>query len=295
MSTGTPATDTLRLKTRYLVRGTIRFETAWRIGTGREGQTMSDLGLLLDPEGLPVLPGSSLKGKLRATCESLSHALNLRACGLDAAASGVECASDIGLYSRTLRPEYDALLRQHRDSVGERLAWIDRNTCDVCKLFGSPVKTSRLRLADGLLVRETWAGVVQVRDGVVIDRDSRTAVDGLKYDYEVVPAGTAFGIRIDLEDPTDAELALVGAALFEWSAGSSLGGFTSRGLGRFRFVDVSIAGVDFSKPSERVRYLTRTEHLEKLTDRGAWEPFFQSLIERQANTQPPGGGLAGRD
>ena len=31
-----------------------------------------------------------------------------------------------------------------------------------------------------------WPGVTQVRDGVAIDRDSEQAVDGAKYDYEVV-------------------------------------------------------------------------------------------------------------
>ena len=73
---------------------------------------------------------------------------------------------------------------------------------------------------------------MQVRDSVVIDRDSQTAVDGLKFDYEVAPPGAEFELRIDLDNPGDEELALLGAALFEWSAGISIGGFTSRGLGR---------------------------------------------------------------
>ena len=54
---------------------------------------MSDLGVLLDPASRPLLPGSSLKGKLRNTCESLAHALNLSACFLNVAASGVTCSA----------------------------------------------------------------------------------------------------------------------------------------------------------------------------------------------------------
>jgi CRISPR-associated protein Csm3 len=279
MTPTAPAANPFALKSRLLIRGTIRFETAWRIGTGREGQTMSDLGVLLDPEGRPVLPGSSLKGKLRSTCETLAHALDLSACQLDSEASGKECSSDVAHY-KTIREEYKETLKEM--DTAARLAWIARNTCDVCKLFGSPVKAAKLRCADGRLVPESWPHVVQVRDGVVLDRDSHTAVDGLKYDYEVVPPGTAFGVDIHLEDPAPAEVALVGAALFEWSAGSSLGGFTSRGLGRFRLEDIKVFGVDFAgNRTEQIRYLTATKLEDKLTERGNWEAFFREKINRQ--------------
>ena len=56
--------DDLKLKRRYHIRGEIQFETAWRIGSGREGQTMSDLGVMLDPEGLP----SCLVRRSRGSC-----------------------------------------------------------------------------------------------------------------------------------------------------------------------------------------------------------------------------------
>ena len=96
-------TDHLKLASRLSIRGTIRFETAWRIGSGREGPSMSDLGVLLDPEGQPILRGSSLKGKLRSTCEALAPALGpapnqgLSACLLDYNLSKQPCASDVKL------------------------------------------------------------------------------------------------------------------------------------------------------------------------------------------------------
>jgi CRISPR-associated protein Csm3 len=279
MTPSTKADNPFALKSHLLIRGTVRFETAWRIGTGREGQTMSDLGVLLDPEGRPVLPGSSLKGRFRSTCEALAQALGLSACLLDSAASGTPCASDVGHY-KTIREAYKAVLKAE-DTAG-RLSWIADNTCDVCKLFGSPVKAAKLRCTDGRLVPGSWPHVVQVRDGVVLDRDSHTAVEGLKYDYEVVPPGTAFEVDIALEDSTPAEDALVGAALFEWSSGSSLGGFTSRGLGRFRLEAIKVFGVDFAKaPAERIRYLTATKPEDKLTDRGDWEAYFRERIGNQ--------------
>ena len=97
---------------------------------------MSDHGVMRDPSGQPVLPGSSLKGRLRSTCETLAHALALSACMLDRAASGVRCAGDVRYYQE-VRQEYR---KASRRSLQHRLQWISDHTCDVCKLFGSPVQ-----------------------------------------------------------------------------------------------------------------------------------------------------------
>ena len=261
------------------------FDTAWRVGSGKEGETMSDLGVMLTTTGEPILPGSSLKGKLRSTCETLSHALGLSACLLNRAASGIDCTSDVNYY-KSVRENYQNTFQQ---GLNNRLQWIDRHTCDVCKLFGSPVKAGRLWLSDGTL--NDWASVVQVRDGVVIDRDSRTAVDGLKYDYEVVPPSSRFQLCIDLENPTDPEdIALLGAALFEWHAGSSLGGFTSRGLGRFHLEDIKVSKIDLNDPNQRLNFLTKTDSADRFSDlEEKWESYFSNRIEQQlqsiANSQ----------
>lgn len=275
MTNGNAAPVDFALRQRNRLTASLVFDTAWRIGSGKEGETMSDLGVVLDPSGQPVLPGSSLKGKLRSTCETLSHALGLSACMLNHDASGVRCTSDVTYYRR-VREDYRGALRK---GLQNRLQWIDGNTCDVCKLFGSPLQAGRLWVSDGMLAE--WAAVVQVRDGVVIDRDSQTAVDGLKYDYEVVPPGSRFQLCIDLDNPTDQDMALLGAALFEWHAGSSLGGFTSRGLGRFRLEGIQLTGIDMSDPAQRVKFLTATTAEERLSDLGDWQAYFTEKINRQ--------------
>ena len=239
---------------------------------------MSDLGVVIDPKGQPVLPGSSLKGKLRSTCETLSHALGLSTCMLNHDASGVKCTSDVKYY-HDIRDAYEQALQT---GVQERLQWIKEHTCDVCKLFGSPMQASRLWISDGMLTE--WASVVQVRDGVVIDRDSQTAVNGLKYDYEVVPPSSQFELCIDLENPTDQDMALLGVALFEWHAGSSIGGFTSRGLGRFHIENIRLAGVDLTDTNQRVKFLTATRAEERLSDLGDWETYFTTHIQRQLDS-----------
>ena len=263
------------LKRKSRVIASLVFETAWRIGSGREGETMSDLGVVLEPGGQPVLPGSSLKGRLRSTCETLAHALGLKACMLSRDASGVDCTSDVGYYSG-VREKYR---EECRRGLKHRLKWVDDHTCDVCKLFGSPVRAGRLRVSDGTL--KEWASVVQVRDGVVIDRDSQTAVDKLKYDYEVVPPGSRFELCIDLENAYDQDMALLGVALFEWHSGSSIGGFTSRGLGRFHLEDIKLFGADLSDPEQRKKFLIATRAEDRLSDMGCWENWFAEHIRRQ--------------
>ena len=267
-----------RLQQKNRLTASLVFDTAWRIGSGKEGETMNDLGVVMDPKGQPVLPGSSLKGKLRSTCETLSHALGLSACMLNHEVSGVKCTSDVNYY-RSVRDDYQKALQK---GLEDRLQWIDDNTCDVCKLFGSPVQAGRLWVSDGEL--QEWASVVQVRDGVVIDRDSQTAVNHLKYDYEVVPPDSRFELCIDLENPTDRDMALLGAALFEWHAGSSIGGFTSRGLGRFHLECIKLAGVDLSDSAQRVKFLTATTAKDRLSDLGDWECYFTKRIKRQLNS-----------
>jgi CRISPR-associated RAMP protein (TIGR02581 family) len=279
----TPIASDLRLKSKLQIRASIIFETAWRIGSGQEGPT-SDLGVLLDPTGQPILPGSSIKGRLRNTCEALAPALNLKPCLLKVEASGIKCASDVGWYS-SHREEHQQAVRA---GVTEQLDWIEENTCDVCKLFGSPVRAARLRCSDGTLANPA-AAALRVRDGVVLDRDSHTAVDGLKYDYETVAAGTRFRVCFDLDNPTFANEALLGAALFDWHAGSSLGGFTSRGLGRFLLEDVTLHGVDLNDQHERLKYLTSIHAAAKLNDRGDWQLYFTKRIADVLQAVPGGG------
>ncbi|GIW92210.1 MAG: CRISPR-associated RAMP protein [Pirellulaceae bacterium] len=272
MNTVAAILDNMALRKKVLVTFDVIFDTAWRIGSGKEGETLSDLGVVLDPLGQPVLPGSSLKGRLRSTCECLAHALNMTACMLNQQATGVNCTSDVKYYHH-VRESYR---RSTEQGIQARLQWIERHTCDVCMLFGSPVMASRIQISDGVL--QDWAEVVQIRDGVVIDRDSQTAVDGLKYDYEVVPPGSRFAVTIDLDNPSNKDLALFGAALFEWAGGNVLGGFKSRGLGRFHLDNISVRGVDLSDPQQKIRFLTHTEPKDRLSDLGNWEEYFSQRI-----------------
>src|SRR5438093_1489414 len=73
------------------------------------------------------------------------------------------------------------------------------------------------------------------RAGVAIDRDSERAMDGLLYDYEVVPPTMRFGFELLLDNPDDTELGLACLGIAELLNGYfSIGGKRSSGLGRCR-------------------------------------------------------------
>ena len=77
------------------ITGKLTFHTAFHIGSGKEGELSTDMGVLLDPDGKPILPGSTLKGNFRAFAERLVPYLNMTACLMDATLSGFNrCVSD---------------------------------------------------------------------------------------------------------------------------------------------------------------------------------------------------------
>jgi CRISPR-associated RAMP protein (TIGR02581 family) len=241
------------------IKGTLGFETAFHIGSGKEGELATDMGVLIAPDGRPILPGSALKGNFRSLAERLSGYLGLSACLLDNGLSGEGCVT--GLSDQERNPKYEEF--KELKTEHEKLEWLHNNTCEICRLFGSPLYASRIFFSDGLLIN--WSNVLQIRDGVCIDRDSETARYGAKYDFEVVPPGAAFKITIELENPADKELALVGAVLTEWEAGFRIGGFTSRGLGRVRLKDKTVRQVDYTDPDQLKPYLLKREMQEAKT------------------------------
>lgn len=250
-------------KLKIRVTGRLFFETAFHIGSGREGELATDMGVLLEPDGRPILPGSTLKGNFRATAERLAGYLGLSACLLDSNLSGENCVSDEKIRKKIIekntgKTNYEEF--KDLENEQEKIDWLKRNTCDICRLFGSPLQASRIFFSDGELLR--WSRGLQVRDGVCIDRDSETARHGAKYDFEVVPRGAEFFITLEIENPEKKELALIGAVLGEWDNGFRLGGFTSRGIGKVRLLDKKIEQVDYTNPEQLKAYLMK----QKMSD-----------------------------
>ncbi len=235
------------------ITGNIEFETAFHIGSGKEGEMATDMGVLLSPDGTPLLPGSTLKGCFRSFAEKLAGHLDMSACLLDEKLSGIKCVGSEA-YRKKIYEEMEKK-RKNNELASEKdiIKFLAGHTCEICRFFGSPMQASRIFFTDGTLT--DWGGTLQIRDGVCIDRDTETARSKLKYDYEVVPRGAVFSTCIEIENSEDNELAIVAAALGEWENGFRIGGFTSRGLGKARFTDKKVESVDYTQKDQFLDYL----------------------------------------
>ncbi|HEX5716603.1 MAG TPA: RAMP superfamily CRISPR-associated protein, partial [Thermoanaerobaculia bacterium] len=167
--------------------------TGLHIGTGKSADlTGSDQPVMRDRSGRPLVPGSSLRGILRAGIESFCNSLGLHAVRSMAEQSPTESPGDFGQRWR----ELDLVKRLFGAAAEER---------------GGFSYGSRFQISDAVCQEDV---LIELRDGVGIDRERRTASPGIKYDLEVVPAGTRFLGHIRFKNPADYELGLVAQALW---------------------------------------------------------------------------------
>jgi len=236
--------------------------TGLHIGAGKSADFVgSDLPVIRDAAGQPLIPGSSLRGVLRAGAASLLEAL------------GIPAASEKPLpRSPGERPTLE--------EAWGRWSWIDR-------LFGriggkdDLSFASRLQISDlHCLTPAEEPVAIELRDGVGIDREIRTASGGVKYDLEVVPAGTAFAGRVRLKNADDAEIGLFAQALWMLDEGLlTLGGKSARGLGWMQ--------VEVTAPAERTAaeiLARKAPSAENGAPVGSVETHFQPYLDRLRET-----------
>lgn len=269
---------------RYLFRGQIELQAGMHLGGGRIAITPTDSPTVRTPEGKPYIPGSSMKGALRASVERLCHGLgstDLWSCALDGSSNCV------GAPGETQRRFFQKK-RERNWSEEDVLRELNPSTlCSTCRLFGSPFLASKILFSDLYLRKDQGDGFVQIRDSVAIDRDTEGAVDGLKYDYEVVSATQSFDLLIQLDEPVTDDLALTALGLTEFLSGlAHLGGLKSRGLGRCSLKDLEVFMIDLrtddvAEKARRFRkYLLGTKPEDKFSKLPHAEMFLQEQIDQ---------------
>ena len=229
------------LRNRLRVTGTLVALTAVRIGAGRSSEvTGTDLPVLRDARGRPLIPGASLKGTLRSRIEALvrvvheGEALDLPALQDRVGTLAKELERDEKLKKLRAKPNNTAEVDQYTSDF----YWQHSTLIDLT--FGAQWTASRVFVRDALVDASLWFGQYEVRNGVGIDRDTETASDGLLYDYEVVPAGTRFAFELVAENMADWQLGMLILALAPWERGEAqVGGFRSRGLGYVQLEEAS--------------------------------------------------------
>lgn len=222
---------------KYIIRGILKAESPFRIGIGNTQELSPisvDSPVIRDEKGDPFIPGSSLKGVLRTFTESI---INSGAFGKFTACNIVNnpCIDDT--YYREKKEKY-------RDKNGykdkELAEDIYVNECDVCKLFGGKYFGPKICISDAKL-RDGSKAYTQVRDGVAINRDTLTAEDGMKYDFECVDAGCEFTLEISV-DNLDEEYEILLKILITYleSGEMKIGGKTSSGFGKVKLYDAKV-------------------------------------------------------
>lgn len=147
-----------------------------------------------------------------------------------------------GSCSAKLNKERQKYKEEGKDLTPDK---IYEDSCAACRIYGNQALAGRLMIKDALLMPDSWEhGVYDVRDGVGIDRDSNTATDKAKYDYEVVPAGVEFQFEAIADNVDEESWSYILVTLMAMAHGDiTIGGMSSRGLGRVKLEDVTITKI----------------------------------------------------
>lgn len=249
-------------KNRLELTGTLTTVTALRISAGRSTEPIgSDLPVIKDALGRPLIPGASFKGALRSRLESFLRGIvgNNRKLVANPAINEEWSLT----YQEFSQFKENTLKNLKPEEKEERLNdFIINNTDLISHLFGSPWIASKFQVRDLTVLPENWFGQYQERDGVAIDRDTETAADGKLYDFQVVPAGTPFEFKAVVENAKDWELGLLMIGLHQFEIEQiPLGGGRSRGLG---VVKLEIQNLQwFDTEDDPNRLLTYLQNLVK--------------------------------
>lgn len=217
------------LNNRYMLEGRLRTDGALHIGAG-VGSSTTDAPFVRMGNAA-YIPGSSLRGVMRSTVERLMHAVRPDA--------NIFCVS-----LETAKPECNSSFDAEEL---DRTPREDLHFCPMCRFFGSTSIASRLKVGDAVQIGKAKEPVL--RDGVGIDRDTETAADQIKFDFEVLEPGPAFQFKLQVENVGDSDKALLLMMLVELKRGVDVGGKRSRGLGRVAL-----------EPDYRVHYFDQKGH-----------------------------------
>ena len=218
-----------KLDKRIIISGTIEAVTPLHIGSGKPEVELGevDMPILRDPSGQPYIPGSSLKGRVRAEAEKIARKMGMDVCE---------------------PPDVNSMCGSKKGRV--------EDFCICCRIFGTAGKIS---LASKVKFRDAYplerVESLLERTGIAIDRKTGAVAKGALYTIEAVPAGTQFGLEIVAENLSDEELKLLKAALRSVED-SALGGSSTRGFGKVKITIESVrertAGYYLGKEEEQV-------------------------------------------
>ncbi len=257
-----------------LIQTILEMQTALSVGSRLSLEpTGTDLPVVKGPDGVPFIPGSSIKGVVRSLAERILRTWNRRpdfwACDpFDAPCVPASRKDELMRGAEAKNPN------RVEEDFSEKV-W--KESCTACRLFGSPWFAGRVAFKDAFLQNgDDLPVVTQIRDGVGIDRDLGAARTGVKYDFEVVVPGARFGLEILAENVDDWELGFLLTVLRLWEDGNlALGGKVTRGPGWGKLHETRLYRVD---RGNLLDYLLQGERAER--DVSDFLSAFQEYAEK---------------
>jgi CRISPR-associated RAMP protein (TIGR02581 family) len=244
---------------RLRITGELVAVTGVRVGMSAESAmpTATDLPVIKDANGRPFIPGSSLRGAVRAHIERIVRAFE------PSVGNGRGALDPIDV--RKYDSLYDGKSEEQIFEVSSR----------VDQVFGSPKLASRVRFTDLPLLTE--GAEPELRDSVAIDREKESVAN--KYDFEAMPAGVRFKLEIVAENLDDHELGLLLLGVRELERGNiRIGGFKGRGLGVVLLENVRYEWVD---RNSLLAYLV--DNTTQPVDQAWVNAKLQALFDSMAN------------
>ncbi len=218
---------------RWVIKGTLELTSPTHFGNGGD-DSFTDMPILLnEADGNPLLPGTSIAGALRNYLRELES-------GFGKPAPSAKDLVERNLYATLLFGGYRG------DDEGSQSPLVVHDSVGTLK-------------------------EMELRDGVSINAERRTAEDDQKFDIQLLSAGTTFDLTFELSfgNPTDAkspkvdrEKLLKGLALaLEGFSNSqiTLGARKRRGYGLCKVDKWSVTHFDMKDPKQFLSWINQFE------------------------------------
>lgn len=215
--------DFSKIQNEYTFEIELKLVTPLHIGANQEEAVTSDNPVVRDVNGVPFIPGSSLKGLLRTASERALHLLSFERDACFLVQGG--CS-----------PHKQEVVKEIAKSGDEQKLFttIYEQLCPVCQTYGggsisSKVKFQHVFFDEHILPR--------VRTSNKINRETGAASDGALFSYEYIQPKQTFKIVIEAENMTSDNLKVLALAIAQLQQNTiRFGGKQAKGLGQVEYV-----------------------------------------------------------
>lgn len=235
---------------RYIIEGNLVAVTALHIGAAEDEFRPNGCKnpFCRNAKGLPLIPGSSLKGAMRSFLEQYLSSESGRDVVLGEGSYGKAVCNEKNPCADSQNDDnLKRMLKERGADSQEKLSRYLFGTeggesgqlCMVCRLFGSKCSAAKFSIRDARVDEKTFQEEFEIRSGVAIDRDLGISGEHKTFTTEVVPEGTTFLFKAVLENADATEWKVVQQLLQAMNIGLiPIGGMKSRGLGEIRLTNV---------------------------------------------------------